>query len=936
MSCLLYPARSLRVTRLGRTRGVNRHSTCILAALMVSTQVLAGAAIETDVRHADLWADSVTSPEEPSAPAAPDRELKLDYSTTPIALHVTLEPASEPQPSTTESTGGPIQIAFYREIPEELQGNPLPMADWTGLDAGTIVTSMSVTSPGAVHIRLGLHVELPPGGEFRFFVPGSNQHFPVVTEAGLDGLGAKDRLLWSPLVQGDSLGVEIVLPSQKALSNFTFSVKRISHGYIDLSGSSVVGSTSAHPKLLACPDHHVDVACRAGSFLPGLDRSVARFTVQKSSGAYVCTGTLLSDRINNVFIPYFLTAYHCVSTQAEADSVVALWHYKRRFCGHTEITPPVSSDHLGTELLDFSSSRDSALLRFKGTMPRGLNYAGWSNATIGAGRSVIGLHHPRGTVMKYSAGRAISRESYGTGTDQYIRNAYVVNWDDGATEPGSSGSGLFILGGILVGVSSAWDEVCGGHGYYGAFQDFWPVADRWLFPTTATTLAIPSLIWENVDPDANDYFKFHVPEDGRLLAETAGTADTVGTLLGLYEQQARDDNSGSQRNFRIDQDVQRGTYHLEVRGRDVHVRGAYALQVLFEPHDDDHGSYPENATLVQVPSSTAGRLEREGDLDYFRFTPPRAGTLQIETAGGTDTVGTLLVGARELGTNDDGGDENNFRIISVVPAGLQYTVKVQGHDVQREGNYTLNVRYLEPVRDAVHTIPLFMADGSHLEGFARIINRSSRAGTVEIRAIDETGKRFGPISLSIDARQVVHFNSGDLEQGNPGKGLSAGVGSSGTGHWRLELSSELQIEARAYNRSPDGFLTSIHEVVEDTHPSPDTSIYNATIFNPGDNTSQVSVLRLINPNDELAEVFIAGYDDVNHRGPAGGNEIYLELEPGEAVAYTARQLEQGDSGFSRFLGDGTGKWQLWVTSNRPLHVMSLLRSPNGKVANLSR
>ena len=51
---------------------------------------------------------------------------------------------------------------------------------------------------------------------------------------------------------------------------------------------------------------------------------------------------------------------------------------------------------------------------------------------------------------------------------------------------------------------------------------------------------------------------------------------------------------------------------------------------------------------------------------------------------------------------------------------------------------------------------------------------------------------------------------------------------------------------------------------------------------------------------------------------------------------TAQNLEQGDARFSGLLGDGTGKWRLEVSSDQPIQIMSLLRSPTGNITNLSR
>ena len=227
-----------------------------------------------------------------------------------------------------------------------------------------------------------------------------------------------------------------------------------------------------------------------------------------------------------------------------------------------------------------------------------------------------------------------------------------------------------------------------------------------------------------------------------------------------------------------------------------------------------------------------------------------------------------------------------------------------------------------------YTLPLVSsASNSVRQGFVRIINHSGQAGTVELHAIDDSGQRFGPISLSLDATETVHFNSADLEDGNASKGLPEGVGS-GEGDWRLELSTTLDIEPLAYIRTEDGFVTSVHDLVAEG-----TSMrYHVPLFNPASNHSQVSRLRLVNPTDAETQVVIDGLDD---RGERPGREVRLTLAAGGARTLGAQELESGGSGLSDGLGDGTGKWHLFVSADRPIQVMSLLRSPTGHLTNLS-
>ena len=81
-----------------------------------------------------------------------------------------------------------------------------------------------------------------------------------------------------------------------------------------------------------------------------------------------------------------------------------------------------------------------------------------------------------------------------------------------------------------------------------------------------------------------------------------------------------------------------------------------------------------------------------------------------------------------------------------------------------------------------NTIPLFTAVSRFRQSFVRIINRSTEAGTVTVRARDDSGTERGSFTIPIGANQVRQFNSDDLENGSAAKGIT-GVGN-GTGHWR--------------------------------------------------------------------------------------------------------------------------------------------------------
>ena len=237
--------------------------------------------------------------------------------------------------------------------------------------------------------------------------------------------------------------------------------------------------------------------------------------------------------------------------------------------------------------------------------------------------------------------------------------------------------------------------------------------------------------------------------------------------------------------------------------------------------------------------------------------------------------------------------------------------------------------------DGGHRVALFpsAATGS-VAGFVRVINHSAEAGAVSIEAVDETGERRGPATLAIGAREALHFNAGDLEQGDSARGLR-GIGE-GAGGWRLVLRSALDIEVLGYARTPDGFVTSLHDLAPESHGTSAVAT-----FNPGGNRRQVSRLRLINPTAWWRQADVSAWDDAGARRtpPSGRAASSLVVRPNRTLELSAAQLEAGreaDESAAEFagLGDGAGKWRLEVHAPGQ-RVASLLQSPTGHLANIS-
>ena len=231
--------------------------------------------------------------------------------------------------------------------------------------------------------------------------------------------------------------------------------------------------------------------------------------------------------------------------------------------------------------------------------------------------------------------------------------------------------------------------------------------------------------------------------------------------------------------------------------------------------------------------------------------------------------------------------------------------------------------------DGALVVPLFLsaADPWQRQGLVRVVNRTGEAGTVQIKPFDDSTWNYDPLELRIGPSAAAHFDSHDLEIGNPRKALTGSTGAATKGNWWLRLTSDVEIDALAYARHPDGFLTSMHDVAPLRHGA-----HHVPTFNPASNHQQASHLRILNPSMKPAKVRITGIDST---GTSPGSDVVVQVPPHRSLTLDAPTLEQGAPTLQGALGDGTSKWRLHIISDQPILVMSLMQSPTGHLTNLT-
>ena len=251
-----------------------------------------------------------------------------------------------------------------------------------------------------------------------------------------------------------------------------------------------------------------------------------------------------------------------------------------------------------------------------------------------------------------------------------------------------------------------------------------------------------------------------------------------------------------------------------------------------------------------------------------------------------------------------------------------------------------------------------------LQGFVRLVNPLPQAATVPFTARDDAGNAYD-ISVRLGPRETLHFNSADLQDGNPDKGGLTGTGTApAPGHWWLCFPPrEHAVEPTAYIRTRDGFLTDMTPSIAfagtwDCDAGELCAEWQVPIFNPASNTDQISRLRLINNSTHDVPIIVTGYrgdgsqnlDDQDRPLRVSGllaassvQELSArELETGHGLEIKLMP-EMGDDGHIRplgSLGPAHGKWQLLVRSHSlvdsaELVIVNLMATPTGHVTNLS-
>lgn len=329
----------------------------------------------------------------------------------------------------------PNQIGINRSIEVSSNTRAQKFVNQDGSQLIVLVIKSSSASGIGVHFR---NFALAEGEEVYVYGAATDSIvFGPFTDKGPWGSGE----FWSGTVDGDTIVIELYKrPDENGQG---FKIFEVSHILAELDWRL----RSNEPEVLNC---EVDASCFAGP-----EKNAVGRILFNDNGVHLCTGTLLNNSAQDE-TPYFLTANHCVNSQAVAETVEVYWFYQTTSCNSGVLRSWVHSPP-GADLLATQGSNDFSLLRLQNHAPGGAFFSGWTSVVQSLGTNVFGLHHPDGyippTVNSYlrrSTGNIMSTNE----NCLNLVNGYAVGWTSGSAEPGSSGSGLWNSNGDLVGVLS--------------------------------------------------------------------------------------------------------------------------------------------------------------------------------------------------------------------------------------------------------------------------------------------------------------------------------------------------------------------------------------------------------------------------------------------------------------------------------------------------
>lgn len=401
--------------------------------------------------------------------------------------------AQQAQDRLNDATGKlPWQFGYEHTLNLDLNNS----GTWSQLSSGDRIWQIDLYSAGALTINLIFEeYELPKGATLHLYNPETKAYIGAYTHDN----NTADGMFGSSLIDGERVVVEYYEPKEVA-GQGRLKLSMLVHGYRELGSYPEERYSRALNDAGAC---NLDVNCPLGL---GWQDQINSVGLIITGGSAACTGALINNTRNDG-TPYFLSANHCGTSGAGSWVFRFNWDSPVAICAQNgnSVDPGAPYNEVNGAVLRANRQQsDFALFELNSLPTSGVYLSGWDRSTIPATQAT-GIHHPRGDVKK------ICREDDPlVPTSSGVIAWDVQDWDQGVTEPGSSGSPLFNQNKLIIGQLYGGGAACSGltdngqSDSYGRLDASWNGADPsqrlvdWLDPTGSGALT-----FQGYDPYGN-------------------------------------------------------------------------------------------------------------------------------------------------------------------------------------------------------------------------------------------------------------------------------------------------------------------------------------------------------------------------------------------------------------------------------------------------
>ncbi len=453
---------------------------------------------------------------------------------------------------------------------------------WDTLKNGNMIWRYHVICPGAFSVNF----------VFEDFHISENAHISFYNEDKTSLLGPYTNRInkvngkfSSHLIEGFSVFIELFVPFDEVDYN-RFTLSKIVYGYKNITQTVEDNESKNNPTFQGIGDAsscNINVTCPEGDDWCREIYSVARIIFDYFGNHHAfCTGSLINNTEND-YTPYFLTAFHCLDdddneiiSQSEKDKLnnwSVQFGFYRQYCSAYGTMP--TYEYHGADFRSGWSNTDFLLIELE-TQPqsgennfRDVYFNGWDKSGQMPDNTTC-LHHPALDWMKIS-------QDYDS-PDTYIAYHWVVDWDIGTTEGGSSGAPLYTDNKHVIG------QVHGGIYPSGIYDP--------CHPDKLTTYGRFDLSWDGdgtsetrlkdwLDPNNKLGTNEHTWDGIKLPNLDYGWIITSGQSFTRYAYDVFKIGSSNTSTFRLESG---GEFNMQA-GKEIHIRPC----THFESGSEYHG-----------------------------------------------------------------------------------------------------------------------------------------------------------------------------------------------------------------------------------------------------------------------------------------------------------------------------------------------------------